>query len=146
MFKSLRALCLGLVAAFALTGSAAKADEPQGYKMVIGGSYSQALGAEFRVENFSLPAFGQFTGVRLVSAPNWNSPLRKLGLQAGDVITRLDGVRVDNLGELENHYSWTEVRYIKTGSQMVRIGSIFINQNNGGGPIVNPIIGGGNAP
>lgn len=166
MFKSLRALCLGLVAALTLSGSVVLAndpgnpeasaqylagsnpmgsDAPQGYKMVIGGSYSPALGAEFRVENFFLPAFGQFTGVRLVSAPNWNSPLRKLGLQAGDVITRLDGVRVDNLGELENHYSWTEVRYIKTGSQMVRIGNIFIN-NNSGGPIVNPIIGGGNAP
>jgi hypothetical protein len=146
MFTSLRALALGLVAALTLSGSAAWASNPpQKLKMVIGGSYSPALGAEFRVENFFLPAFGQFTGVRLVSAPEWNSPLRMLGLQAGDVITRLDGIRVDNLAQLENHYSWTEVRYIKTGTQTVRIGKIFINQNNGG-PIVNPIIGGGNAP
>jgi hypothetical protein len=166
MLTSLRALTFGLVAALTLTGSVAMAsgdgvpeesapnlsepapmgsEAPQAYRMVVGGSYSPSLGAEFRVENFFLPAFGQFTGVRLVSTPNFNSPLRNLGLQAGDVITRLDGVRVDNLAELENHYSWTQVRYIKTGSQTVRIGNIFINPNNGGG--VQPIInGGGNAP
>ena len=143
MFKSLRVLCLGLVAAFALTGSAALATEPQGYKMIAGGSYSASLGAEFRVETFHLPAFGQFTGVRLVSVPDANSPLRTLGLQPGDVITRLDGVRADNLAELENHHSLTQVRYIKTGTQTVRIGNIFIN-NNGGG--VQPIVNGGNAP
>lgn len=165
MLTTLRTLTFGLVAALTLSGSAAMAmdpgvpeesapnlsesapmtsDAPQGYKMVVGGSYSQALGAEFRVETFNLPAFGQFIGVRLVSAPNWNSPLRNLGLQAGDVITRLDGVRVTNLTELENHYSWTEVRYIKTGSQTVRISSIFINNNVG--PQPSPFVPGGNAP
>ena len=110
--------------------------------MVVGGSYSPSLGAEFRVENFFLPAFGQFTGVRLVSVPSFDSPLRNLGLQPGDVITRLDGVRTDNLNELENHYSWTQVRYIKTGSQTVRIANILIN--GGVQPIVNPVVD--NAP
>jgi len=144
MFTSLRALALGLVAALAFSGSAALASPPQIQKMVVGGSYSPTLGAEFRVENFFLPAFGQFTSVRLVSVPEWNSPLRNLGLQPGDVITRLDGVRVDNLAELENHYSWTQVRYIKTGTQIVKIGNIFINQNVG--PMPGPMVPGGNAP
>lgn len=146
MFTSLRALALGLVAALTLSGSVVMASNPpQIQKMIVGGSYSPTLGAEFRVENFFLPAFGQFTGVRLVSVPEWNSPLRTLGLQPGDVITRLDGVRVDNLAELENHYNWTQVRYIKTGTQIVRIGNIFINQNNVG-PLPGPMVPGGNAP
>lgn len=143
MLTSLRPLTLGLLALLTLSVSPALAGGPPQYKLIAGGSYSPSLGAEFRVETFSLPAFGQFTGVRLVSAPNWNSPLRKLGLQPGDVITRMDGVRTDNLAELENHYSWTQIRYIKTGTQTVRIANIFIG--NGTQPIVNPI-GGGNAP
>jgi hypothetical protein len=144
MFTSLRFLVLGLVAAVAFSGSAASAAPPQIQKLVVGGSYSPTLGAEFRVETFFLPAFGQFTGVRLVSVPDWNSPLRTLGLQPGDVITRLDGVRVDNLAQLENHYNWTQVRYIKTGTQIVRIGNIFINNNVG--PLPGPMVPGGNAP
>lgn len=145
MLTSLRALTLGLVAALALSGSAALADdEPQTYKMIVGGSYSPSLGAEFRVETFNLPAFGQFTGVRLVSVPSFDSPLRNLGLQPGDVITRMDGVRTDNLAELENHYSWTQIRYIKTGTQTVRIANIFIGNNVG--PQPGPFVPGGNAP
>jgi len=143
MLKSLRVVCFGLLALLSLNAASVMADEPpQTYKLIAGGSYSPSLGAEFRVETFNLPAFGQFTGVRIVSEPSFDSPLRKLGLQAGDVITRMDGVRTDNLAQLENHYSWTQIRYIKTGTQMVRIGSIFIG--NGVQPIINPI--GGNAP
>ncbi|MGC4007271.1 MAG: hypothetical protein QM811_30740 [Pirellulales bacterium] len=102
---------------------------PQVQKLIVGGYWSPTLKAQFRVEQFFLPQHGQFVGVRLTSEPAWNSPLRTLGLQAGDVITRLDGVRVDNTAQLENHYGWTNVRFIKTGSQTVRIGDVYIPSN-----------------
>ena len=143
MLTALRSLAFGLLALLTISATTVFANEPpQTYKLIFGGSYSPSLGAEFRVETFNLPAFGQFTGVRLVSVPSFDSPLRNLGLQPGDVITRLDGVRTDNLNELENHYSWTQVRYIKTGSQTVRIANILIN--GGVQPIVNPVVD--NAP
>lgn len=63
-----------------------------------------------------------------------DSPLRKLGLDVGDVVTRLDGVAVDTekfeqdkiwqLPELENHYGPTEVKWIKQGKHLVQVGQI----------------------
>jgi len=149
MFATIRKALFAVLSAAVIcvgVGAAAHAGDPPVQKYtLINAYYSPSLRAQFRVETFNLPAFGQFVGVRLVSQPDFGSPLNTLGLNAGDVITRLDGVRVDNLAELENHFSWTQIRYIPTGSQNVLIGNIFIN--NPGVPAgPGPFVPGGNAP
>ncbi|MEZ6066979.1 MAG: hypothetical protein R3B90_15035 [Planctomycetaceae bacterium] len=88
--------------------------------------FSPRLGARFIVEQMFLPQFGAFVAVRLVSQPEPGSPLLQLGLQPGDVITRLDGLRADNLAELERHILQTSVRYIRTGTDCVHEDVIFI--------------------
>ena len=93
------------------------------------GTFSPRLGARVEIQQVFLPQFGTFTAARIVSEPVWGSPLRELGLQNGDVITRLDGVRTTWLGEMENHYAHTDVRYIKAGTTQVRNGSIHIQPN-----------------
>ncbi|MDX1964256.1 MAG: hypothetical protein SFX18_13970 [Pirellulales bacterium] len=155
MFTSLRAalmVALAMVAGLGLGATSALANDPvQKYALLDPSTGTPAytslkLKAQFRVENFFLPAFGNFTAVRLVSIPAPDSPLNALGLQPGDVITRLDGIRTDNLAQLENHYSWTQVRYIKTGTQQVLIGNIYINPVAPPFPGPGPFIPGGNAP
>jgi len=74
-----------------------------------------------------------FRGARTVALDE-DSPLRKLGLQVGDVLTRLDGVTVDTekfvrnetwqMPELERHYGPTEVKWIKQGKHAVQVGQI----------------------
>lgn len=71
-----------------------------------------------------------FWGARIFSLAD-DSPLRKLGMRPGDVLTRLDGVTLDTekfekervwqLPELERHYGPTEVRWIKVGSHRVNV-------------------------
>ena len=56
----------------------------------------------------------------------------------GDVITRLDGIPATNYAELDRHYSWTAVRYIKQGTRYPVDGQIYIAS------MVQP--GGGEAP
>ena len=55
-----------------------------------------------------------------------NSPLRKAGIEVGDIITHMDGIPVNTNWELENHYSWTLVYGIdwRTGNRFQR--RIFI--------------------
>lgn len=74
-----------------------------------------------------------FWGARVVALDE-DSPLRKLGLDVGDVVTRLDGVAVDTekfeqdkiwqMPELEKHYGPTEVKWIKQGKRLVQVGQI----------------------
>jgi hypothetical protein len=84
-----------------------------------------------------------FWGARIVGIDT-GSPLEALSLHAGDVITRLDGIKITQgmshvvddywvLPELEKHYSSTEVRYIITGTNEVKIGKITLPPYGGGG-------------
>jgi S1-C subfamily serine protease len=67
-----------------------------------------------------------FPGAKLLSYPDPGSPLRQIGLRPGDIITRLDGVRVTSYAELDRHYANTSVRYVRYPAT-VRIGTIFID-------------------
>jgi hypothetical protein len=89
--------------------------------------YSPRLGARFLIQQMYLPQFGSFWAARIVSQPEFNSPLRQLGLDEGDVITRLDGLPVINTMELERHILQTGVRFIHAGEQVVHKGTMFIN-------------------
>ena len=74
-----------------------------------------------------------FWGARAV-ALDPDSPLRKLGIEVGDVVTHLDGVAVDNekveqnkswqMPELERHYGATEVKWVKQGAHRFNVGEI----------------------
>ncbi|GHT17958.1 hypothetical protein FACS1894189_4880 [Planctomycetales bacterium] len=90
-----------------------------------GGSYSPKLGASFRIEKMQIPGY-KFTAARLTSDPVEGSPLNKVGLRKGDVITRLDDSAVDSLGELESHEKNTLMRYIKTGTTKVQLAQIYV--------------------
>ena len=90
--------------------------------------FSRRLGARFVVQKFYLPEFGSFFGARLVSEPEHGSPLRQLGLEQGDVITRLDGTPVTDTDELEKHILDTNVRYIRAGESRVRAATMIVSQ------------------
>jgi hypothetical protein len=89
--------------------------------------FSPRLGCRFLIQPMFLPQFGNFLGARIVSEPELASPLRQLGLDEGDVITRLDGLPVTNVQELERHILDTGVRFIHAGEQVVHKGTMFIN-------------------
>ena len=73
-----------------------------------------------------------FWGARIVEM-NLDSPLRQINLQLGDVLTRLDGIRISDarfqindfatgalvwqMPQMEKHYSLTQVRFIRSGQQ-----------------------------
>ena len=136
--------------------------EGQQLKAIAGGSYySPRLKARFLLQQMSIPGHN-FWGARIVDM-DWNSPLRNIGLNVGDVVTRLDGVRVSTgmyqqndfstgmqfwaIPQMEKHYSFTHVRFIRTGTTMVQqlttdLGPLN-NWGGGGGGIPG---GGGIAP
>jgi hypothetical protein len=89
--------------------------------------FSSRLGARFLMEEMFLPQFGRFTGARMVSEPLPGSPLLQLGLGEGDLITRLDGVPVIRIQELERHILGTGVRFIRAGEQTVCRGTMFVD-------------------
>lgn len=98
----------------------------------VQGYYSPRLLGNFQIRSFYLPNYGNFRAVRITSLDN-NSPLRDIGLRAGDVITRLDGVQIHNPSELERHAYDTTVRFIKSGSQTVQTSEVYIPYNDNGG-------------
>lgn len=89
--------------------------------------FSPRLGARFLIQPMFLPQFGNFTAARIVSVPEFGSPLLQLGLEEGDVITRLDGLPVVSLQELERHILETGVRFIRAGEQNVCKGTMFVD-------------------
>ncbi|MDR0327909.1 MAG: hypothetical protein LBI05_06400 [Planctomycetaceae bacterium] len=62
------------------------------------------------------------SGGRAVTQLFFNSPLRKVGIEVGDIITHMDGIPVNSNWELDNHYSWTTVYGIdwRTGRTFTR--------------------------
>lgn len=103
--------------------------------VTIDGYYSARLRAQFLLERMAIPGY-IFWGARITYLEP-NSPLRRIGLIEGDVVTRLDGIRIGRnkyyiqttpgagyyaLPQCERHHSNTQVRYIKTGTTTVRNG------------------------
>lgn len=102
--------------------------------------YSRTLRAHFLAQWMYITERGQrinFWGARIVHVDH-DSPIRQLGLNSGDVISRLDGIpiwrdmyreegRPWQIVEMENHYGRTEVRYILRGSNRVRIGDMMLD-------------------
>jgi len=95
-----------------------------------GGTYSPKLGASFRIENMQIPGH-RFTAARLTTDPAEGSPLNDIGLQRGDVITRLNDNPANTLAELERHTGHTTIRYIKTGTTRVLLANIYIPADTG---------------
>ena len=102
--------------------------------------YSPNLKASFRAEWMYLDRNGSrtnFWGARIAHL-DFNSPLNAIGVVAGDVVTRLDGESISSgmhresgqawqIGELENHYSLTEVRFVIHNNLIVRSGQINLD-------------------
>lgn len=88
--------------------------------------FSPRLGARFVMQPMFLPQFGQFLAARMVSPPQPGSPLQMLGLREGDAITRLDGIPLQNVVQLEQHILQTDVRFIRHGQQHVERGIMYI--------------------
>lgn len=133
-------------------GNANSSTQPKKAGLVVQAGYrSDTLGGEFLAQWMFITLNGQshpFWGARAISLDR-KSPLRKLGLQAGDVVTRLDNVHIWNgmhkrknvwqIPELEEHYGATDVRYIKHGTRRVLEGQIDLDNpdpgNNSGAPL-----------
>ena len=98
--------------------------------VVGGGTYSPKLGASFRIENMEIPGH-RFTAARLMSDPVEDSPLWDLGLQRGDVITRINDNPANTLAELERHAGHAVIRYIKTGTTRVLLANVYIPPDRG---------------
>jgi hypothetical protein len=96
---------------------------PQGVEEF--GQYSNALQASFVLRWYRLGPH-VFPGAKLLSFPDQGSPLRQIGLRPGDIITRLDGLRVSNYAELERHFADTTVRYVRYPGT-IRVGTIYID-------------------
>ena len=91
----------------------------------VQGYYSGRLRGYFQLRNFHLPQYGGFVAVRIASLDS-DSPLREIGLRPGDVVTRLDGIAISNLSELERHAYDTTVRFIRAGTQYVQSAEVYI--------------------
>ncbi|TWT95196.1 hypothetical protein Pla108_33390 [Botrimarina colliarenosi] len=94
---------------------------------------SQRWRARFHLdEALQLPQFQGivFAGARIVEIEE-DSPLSQLGLKVGDVITRLDGTKIDTgrwpnqdgcywmMPQFERHYGLTTVRFVRSGTTQV---------------------------
>jgi len=103
------------------------------------GKYSYRLQGTFtHRHNFFIPGYAPFPGARVVNLDP-TSPLWQIGVRPGDVISRLDGIRIHDLGELDRHYANTRVRWIPTGTNTVR--SAWVNLgplHPGNGQVVYP--------
>jgi hypothetical protein len=146
-------------------------NQPKTGAMVMpAGTYRfDSLGGDFQAEWMSLTIGGNqngqsflFWGARAVSLDP-DSPLRDLRMrmnngtaqqfQVGDVVTRLDDIRIDEgkakdrrgawqLPQLDEHFGPTTVRWIKTRNSHVNVGQIMLDNNatrgiggNGGGRV-----------
>lgn len=117
-------------------------------RVATGSYFSPRLKARFVLQQMSIPGH-KFWGARIVEM-NIDSPLRQLNLQLGDV-TRLDGIRISDgqfqqrdfatgslvwqIPQMENHYSLTQVRLIRSGQTFAQERTVDL------GPLHQPIIG-----
>ena len=110
-------------------------------RMELEDSFSPKLGAVVRLEYMELPGYC-FMAARLMSDPLEGSPLHELGLQAGDVITRVGGVSVDSIEVLDQHERETEIRFIRSDTARVQLAQVYIPTDEelwgGDGPYLAP--------
>jgi len=110
-------------------------------QIVMPSSYRSAtLKGRFKMQWMYIIQRGQmrtFWGARIVQLDP-DSPVWQLGVRPGDVLTRLDGVPlwrrmykgrdgVWQIPEMERHYGLTEVRYIRQGGHIVRVGQMLLD-------------------
>lgn len=114
--------------------------------------YSPTLGARLYTQYMYIETpegHIPFWGARVV-AIDPSSPLHELRLQLGDVISRLDGIRISErmrreldprsdeyywrLPEAERHYGGTVVRYVRTGTNRMLEGTVDLGPLGGGRP------------
>ncbi len=122
----------GYGAAYATSGylkCVVNSNQPIGY-------YSPRLKAQLLLERVSIPGY-TFWGARIVYLQP-DSPLRALNLNAGDMITRLDGIRIDRnkywiplagggywaLPQIERHFGNTTIRHFHAGEHEVHDGTV----------------------
>ena len=101
--------------------------EPGSARQYPAGTFSRPWGARFHREKFLSPKYGEFWAARIVSIPVEGSPLHKLKLTRGDVITNLDRAPVYELQELEIHAYDTLVYYMKEGVISLKQGRLWID-------------------
>lgn len=136
--------------------SSAEATSTKYLPLAVDVYYSNTLKADLLVEwmYIDLPGRGRVTfwGARIVRIDD-NSPLNDLpNVQLGDVITRLDGISIarnmvrrgrDSFWspvQVERHYGRTQVRWIRSGTDVVLVDDINIdrvgpNPPSGPGPV-----------
>lgn len=93
--------------------------------VAVADNYSYRLGATFEIQKMQIPGY-RFTAARLTSDPIEGSPLNKIKLKKGDVITRLNTDSVASMDILDRHENYTTIRYIKHGTTKVLIDRIYI--------------------
>ncbi len=106
---------------------------PSGYR-------SHTLRGTFKMQWMYIVQRGRmvtFWGARILSLEP-DSPVWQLGVRPGDVLTRLDGIPLWrgmrrgrdgewDIPEMERHYGATEVRYIRQGQHIVRVGQMILD-------------------
>lgn len=75
--------------------------------------YSPSLGAKFYWDRFNFPGYGTQWAACVESLDD-DSPLHQAGVRPGDIVTRLDDVRIRSLRELDRHYCWTTIRFFRS--------------------------------
>lgn len=127
-------------------------DERQDRIRLVASYYSPTLQARLYTQYMYIDSRDgriPFWGARVV-ALDPSSPLHELRLQLGDVITRLDGIRISErmrqerdprseeyvwrLPEAERHYGDTVVRYVRTGTNRLLEGTVDLGPLSGGRP------------
>jgi hypothetical protein len=92
---------------------------PMPTPMPPGAYYSWRMQASFVVQPIDLSPYG-WPGYRpvaqLVSMPLPFSPLSRIGLTPGDMITRLDDIPIRTYADLDNHYTLTKITFIRQGT------------------------------
>jgi hypothetical protein len=118
-------------------------------QVATGSYYSPRLKARFVLQYMTIPGHN-FWGARIVDM-GYDSPLRHINLQVGDVVTRLDGIRISDgrfqktdysvgapvwqIPQLEKHYGQTHVRFIRSGrdhahQETVDLGPLHCDNHN----------------
>ncbi|TWT64536.1 hypothetical protein [Rubinisphaera italica] len=133
-------------------------NDPRKAAMVVPapeGYYSTMLQGTFLAQYMQISTGGRpipFWGARIMDLDP-NSPLHDLGLQSGDVITRLDKITIANnmkrrnrnepwqIVQMDNHYGPTKVRYIYHATTQVKEETVDLGRHRKGpsGPPRRPV-------
>lgn len=80
--------------------------------------YSWRMQAHFVIQTIDLTPYG-WAGYRpvaqLVAPPSPYSPIARLGLRPGDMITRIDDVPISTYADLDSHYTLTKLTFLRQG-------------------------------